>query len=115
MPATGARAGTDRGSGISTGVNFTLAACHTAVNLYQFVILPVWLLPLDFRWAWTLLPLAFLNNPYWSLIHEAIHDLFHPVRRGERYLLCPQPVAAARQQPSFYLISIFTVFTTALR
>ena len=81
MPVTGARAGTDRGSSIPTAINFALAACHTAVNVYQFVILPVWLLPLDLRWAWTLLPLAFLNNPYWSLIHEAIHDLFHPVRR----------------------------------
>jgi fatty acid desaturase len=25
-------------------------------------------------------PLALLNNPFWSLIHEAIHDLFHPKR-----------------------------------
>ena len=30
------------------------------------------------NWAWTLLPLALLTNPFWSLIHEAIHDLFHP-------------------------------------
>jgi fatty acid desaturase len=70
----------DRKSGIPTTVNFTLAACHTAVHVYQFIILPLWLLPLDLKWAWTLLPLALLNNPYWSLIHEAIHDLFHPAR-----------------------------------
>jgi len=80
MPVTGSDA-MDRRSAISIVVNFTLAVCHTAVNLYQFIILPLWLLPMDVRWAWTLFPRAFLNNPYWSLIHEAIHDLFHPERR----------------------------------
>ncbi len=29
-------------------------------------------------WGWLLLPLALLTNPFWSLIHEAIHDLLHP-------------------------------------
>jgi fatty acid desaturase len=62
-------------------VNISLAGAYTAVNIYQFFVLPLWLLPLDYGWAWTLVPLAFLNNPYWSLIHEAIHDLFHPARR----------------------------------
>ncbi len=62
-------------------VNATLAAFHFGVNLYQFFVLPIWLLPSSAGWAWTLLPLALLNNSYWSLIHEAIHDLFHPVSR----------------------------------
>jgi fatty acid desaturase len=64
-----------------SGINLTLAAFHFAVNVYQFLVVPVWLLPLDAAWAWTLLPLAFLHNSYWSLIHEAIHDLFHPALR----------------------------------
>ena len=51
-----------------------------ALNLYQFFILPFWLLPKNLAWAWTLLPAALLTNPFWSLIHEAIHDLFHPRR-----------------------------------
>ena len=51
-----------------------------ALNLYQFFILPFWLLPGNRVWAWTLLPAALLTNPFWSLIHEAIHDLFHPRR-----------------------------------
>jgi fatty acid desaturase len=58
--------------------NTALALTHLAVALYQFLVLPLWLLPHDLAWAWTLLPLAFLNNPFWSLIHEGIHDLFHP-------------------------------------
>ncbi len=71
----------DRWGGIPAGYNIALAVFYAAVNVYQFLILPLWLLPLGANWAWTLLPLAFLNNPYWSLIHEAIHDLFHPARR----------------------------------
>jgi fatty acid desaturase len=66
---------------IPTVVNFTLAFFYITLNLYQFIVLPLWLLPAAPAWAWTLLPLALLNNPYWSLIHEAIHDLFHPNRR----------------------------------
>ena len=62
-------------------VNAALAAIHLGVNVYQFLVLPIWLLPLSTVWAWTLVPLALLNNAYWSLIHEAIHDLFHPVSR----------------------------------
>ena len=67
--------------GIATALNIGLAICYTAINLYQFFILPLFLLPVDVRWAWTLFPLALLNNPFWSLIHEAIHDLFHPRRK----------------------------------
>lgn len=66
--------------GIPTAINFSLAVFYAAANLYQFFILPLWLLPVNTAWAWTLLPLAFLTNPFWSLIHEAIHDLFHPNR-----------------------------------
>ena len=70
-----------RGRGIPIGINLGLAAFYVAVNLYQFLFLPLLLLPRSTAWAWTLLPLALLTNPYWSLIHETIHDLFHPNRR----------------------------------
>jgi fatty acid desaturase len=69
-----------RGRGIPIGINLGLAVFYVAVNLYQFVFLPLLLLPRSLAWAWTLLPLALLTNPYWSLIHETIHDLFHPNR-----------------------------------
>jgi fatty acid desaturase len=68
------------GGGIPIALNLGFASFHGAVNLFQFVILPLWLLPKDGRWAWTLALLAMLTNPFWSLIHEAIHDLFHPNR-----------------------------------
>jgi len=65
---------------IPVALNAALALLYAAVNFYQFFILPLWLLPRDGAWAWTLLPLALLTNPFWSLIHEAIHDLLHPNR-----------------------------------
>jgi fatty acid desaturase len=65
---------------IPTAINFSLAAFYAAANLYQFFILPLCFLPVNTAWAWTLVPLALLTNPFWSLIHEAIHDLFDPNR-----------------------------------
>lgn len=62
-------------------LNLGLAAGHLLLNLYQFFLLPIWLLPRSPWWGLTLIPLAALNNPFWSLIHEAIHDLFHPSQR----------------------------------
>jgi fatty acid desaturase len=70
-----------RSGSIPTGVNLLLAFWYTVINLYQFIVLPLWLLPGAWGWGWTLVPLALLSNPFWSLIHEAIHDLFHPNRR----------------------------------
>jgi len=75
---TAAYGGRDRG--IPVWINLGLALLYVAVNVFQFVFLPLRLLPMDLAWAWTLLPLAFLTNPYWSLIHEAIHEMFHPNR-----------------------------------
>ena len=60
--------------------NRALAAFFTAANLNQFFLLPLFLLSYDLVWAWTLVPLALLNNSFWSLLHEAIHDLFSPSR-----------------------------------
>jgi fatty acid desaturase len=62
-------------------LNLSLALVYVALHLYQFFLLPGWLLGADARWSWTLLPLALLNNPHWSLLHEAIHDMFHEVPR----------------------------------
>lgn len=69
---------------IPNAMNLSLAATHVAVNLYQFFLLPLLLLPLSPWWGLTLLPLMALNNPFWSLIHEAIHDMFHPSRGVNR-------------------------------
>jgi Fatty acid desaturase len=66
---------------IPAALNLYFCAFYACVNLYQFIVLPLWLLPMDNRWGWTLAPLLLLTNSFWSLIHEAIHDLLHPDRR----------------------------------
>lgn len=57
-------------------VNARLAAMHLLVNVFQLFILPLYLLDKSLWWGLALLPIAALNNPFWSLIHETIHDLF---------------------------------------
>jgi fatty acid desaturase len=69
---------------IPATLNLFLATAQLLVNVYQFFVLPLFLLPSSLWWAATLVPLAALNNPFWSLIHEAIHDMFHPSRRVNR-------------------------------
>ena len=69
---------------IPAGTNIFLSAAHLLANAYLWFLLPLFFLPASPWWAATLLPLALLNNPYWSLIHEAIHEMFHPSRRVNR-------------------------------
>lgn len=65
-------------------LNLALMALHLALNLYQFLLLPLVLLPRDPWWALTLIPLVAANNPLWSLIHETIHGSFHRSSRLNR-------------------------------
>jgi hypothetical protein len=69
-----------RGTGVPDAINCALALFYLGVNLLEFFLLPLFLLPRDPRWGWLLLPLALLTNPFWSLIHEAIHDLLHSAK-----------------------------------
>lgn len=70
-----------RSGSIPAAANLALTGFYIGVNVFQFIALPLWLLPMNSNWAWTLLPLVLFTNPFWSLIHEAIHDLLHPNRR----------------------------------
>ncbi|MFB9235807.1 fatty acid desaturase [Plantactinospora siamensis] len=69
------------GSGHPTLVSLLLLGGAVGVLAVQLLLLPLWLLPADGRWAWALLPLALLATPYWSLLHEAIHGSLLPGRR----------------------------------
>ena len=62
-------------------INFSLAAMHVLVNIFQLFILPVYLLPKSMWWSVVIIPFAALNNPFWALIHEAIHDLLYSSNR----------------------------------
>lgn len=70
-----------KGPTIPVSLNFFIAAIHLLMNIYLLYILPLYLLPQSLWWALTLLPIAALSNSFWSLIHEAIHDMFHPSSR----------------------------------
>ena len=65
-------------------LNLALAAGQLSLNLYQFLVLPLALMPLSPWWALTLIPLIAAHNPLWSLIHETIHGSFHRSVRVNR-------------------------------
>ena len=52
-----------------------LRHCTSACNLFQLFILPLCLLPRSVWWGLCIIPIALMNNPFWALIHEAIHEL----------------------------------------
>jgi hypothetical protein len=56
--------------------NFILAGIQVSVNVFQLFVLPLYFLPKGMRWSLVLIPIAALNNPFWALIHGAVHDLF---------------------------------------
>jgi fatty acid desaturase len=64
-----------------SALNFSLAAMHISLNIFQLFILPVYFLPKTMWWSVVIIPMAALNNPLWALIHEAIHELFNSSRR----------------------------------
>ena len=84
MPGQGNRTtepGRSTGIPIPDTLNYSLAATHLFVNIFQFFILPLYFLPKSLWWGLILVPFAALNNALWALIHECIHDLFHPSNR----------------------------------
>ena len=60
----------------SETVNFSLAGIHILANVFQLFILPLYFLQRNMHWGVVIIPIAALNNPFWALIHETIHDLF---------------------------------------
>ncbi len=66
---------------ISEAFNFGLAGLHISLNLFQFFILPLYLLPKSLWWSVLLILIACFTNPLWALVHEAIHDSFNSSSR----------------------------------
>jgi fatty acid desaturase len=60
--------------------SLALAVAFTALQLFQLLLLPAWLLPLDGAWGWLLLLPVLLSNGWWAFIHEAIHGTLSPDR-----------------------------------
>ena len=66
---------------INRKLNLALTALAVLVNLNQFILLPVFLLPAHPLWLWSLLPCCLLSNSLWYLMHEAFHQNLHPNTR----------------------------------
>ena len=64
--------------------NLSLAGLFVLLQLLQFFILPVYLLPKESRWGYLLIPFAFTITPLWALLHEAIHGVFNSSSRLNR-------------------------------
>ncbi|WP_067893233.1 fatty acid desaturase [Nocardia vaccinii] len=54
-------------------INSWLIGAAVAVGTFQLFLLPLFLLPHDPVWGWSLLAPVLLTTPFWSLIHEAVH------------------------------------------
>jgi fatty acid desaturase len=63
-------------------INLVLLILMVSLTIGGMIILPLWLLPLDARWGWLLLPIALLTNFFWALHHEAIHGGFQEARQS---------------------------------
>lgn len=64
--------------------NFSLASLFILLQLFQFFILPIYLLPKGTRWDYLVILLAFTITPLWALLHEAIHGIFNSSSRLNR-------------------------------
>ena len=64
--------------------NFSLAGLFILLQLFQFFILPIYLLPKGSRWEYLVIPLALTITPLWALLHEAIHGVFNSSSRLNR-------------------------------
>jgi fatty acid desaturase len=62
---------------INVGLNVALVAFAVLVNVYQFLLLPLFLRPTPVRLI-TLIPCIVLSNPLWYLTHESFHGNLHP-------------------------------------
>ena len=64
--------------------NLALGTGLVTVHLFQYVVLPLYLLPQSWWWGVLLLPLGLLTPPMWALMHEAVHGvLLHGQARND--------------------------------
>lgn len=59
-------------------INLAAGSAIAALQIFQYLLLPLLFLPAGLAWAWLLLPATLLTMVHWNLIHEAVHDGFHP-------------------------------------
>lgn len=66
---------------IDAGRNRRLLAGFLMLQFLQLALLPVFLLPRNAAWGWSLLIPLLLTNSWWAFIHEALHGHLFPDKR----------------------------------
>jgi fatty acid desaturase len=61
--------------GIPEAANAALAAGFFLLQAWQWILLPLYFLPADPRWGWTLVPVVLTTTTLWALLHEAFHGI----------------------------------------
>lgn len=56
-------------------INLVLFGCYCILNIFQFFILPLYLLQTNPWWGLLLIPGILLTNTFWALLHEGIHNM----------------------------------------
>ncbi|MBI2357512.1 MAG: fatty acid desaturase [Deltaproteobacteria bacterium] len=69
------------GAAVPSALNASLAAFHLLSTLFLFFLVPLFLLPVSPWWGLAALGVGALSNSFWSLIHEAVHDMLLSSRR----------------------------------
>lgn len=63
---------------IPVKINLILSSFAIAVYIFQYYILPLYLLPNNEYWALLLIIPLFFNNSIWALMHEGVHRILVP-------------------------------------
>lgn len=63
-----------RSHAISRRLNIALVTLFLAVQVVQFFIFPLVLLPISIWWMLMVIPLGLLSLPFWYVIHESFHE-----------------------------------------
>lgn len=71
---------------ITDKINFLLFSFIILINIFQFFLLPFYLLPQNQLWALSIVLLIPFNNTMWFLIHEAIHRNLNSNSRLNEYM-----------------------------
>ena len=71
---------------IPSTINLILCAGIAFAVIFQMFVMPILLRGHPWIMALIVLPLIFLNTPFWSLIHEAIHKNFNPKGRTNEWV-----------------------------
>ena len=67
---------------IKTGINLSFAFLFFLINIAMWLLVPLGLAQHTFLVVINVIAVI-ITNPYWALLHEGIHRIFHPLSAME--------------------------------